>query len=68
MSEERVTAIEERLAHQEHSIQSLSDTLYQQQQIVERLQSQVMLLADHLRVLSESAKTEAPIDETPPHY
>ena len=68
MTEERIITIEERLAHQEHGLQSLSDGLYEQRRRIEHLAAQVRLLTDQVRGLSEVLKTAGAGDERPPHY
>ena len=62
--EERVTDLENRYTHQERLVQELLDTVYRQQQELDRLQRDV----EQLR-LALSSLVERPEDEEPPpHY
>lgn len=67
MDEERLTRIEERLAHQEHAAGELSDVLHRQQAEIERLTMLIRQLAERLEALREAAPGN-PLDEKPPHY
>jgi SlyX protein len=64
----RITILEEKLAYQEHTIQSLSDGLYRQQTVIDRLETQLQTLAEQLRTLSEAARITPEGNERPPHY
>ena len=67
MSDERIEALETRLAHQEHSLQQLSEELWTQQQTIDRLSATI----DGLRRPTASAAgggESSPADERPPHY
>jgi SlyX protein len=66
--EARITVLEEKLAYQEHTIQSLSDGLYRQQTVIDRLETQLKALAEQLRILSQSARHTPEGNERPPHY
>jgi SlyX protein len=66
--EPRITILEEKLAYQEHTIQSLSDGLYHQQTVIDRLETQLQALAEQLRTLSEAARHSPEGNERPPHY
>ncbi|MCP1727842.1 putative coiled-coil protein SlyX [Natronospira proteinivora] len=70
MQEERLTRLEEKLAHQEAHILSLNDTLYQQQTELaalrrrqEELLAQVEQLRNHPGTGSETGG-----EPPPPHY
>ncbi len=67
MSEQRVTAIEEKLAYQEDLIKTLDDVVYQQQRRIDRLEALCNQLSERLQVISESTGV-APDNERPPHY
>jgi len=69
MSEERIVAIEEKIAHQEHTVQTLNETVYAQQRQLDQLRSEVLELALQLRSLSESIHAPGDGKEPPPpHY
>jgi SlyX protein len=60
--------IEERLAHQEHAIQALSDELYQQQRQLAALEQLVRDLRARLEPLEQAREPDNPRAEVPPHY
>ena len=62
--EERVTDLENRYTHQERLVQELLDTVYRQQQELDRLQRDVEQLRLALPSLVERPEDEEP----PPHY
>lgn len=65
--EQRITDLEARLAFQDDAIQTLSDVLFAQQRAVERLQSQLGVLArrqEDMQSRMGGEEDEAP----PPHY
>jgi SlyX protein len=66
--EQRIADLETRLAFQDDTIQALSDELVAQQRVVDRLQTQLGLLArrqeDMQSRMGDIDESEAP----PPHY
>lgn len=66
--DERLIDLESRIAHQEHSIQTLGDELYRQQKKLELLETKCNFLAEQLRTQAGAASPAAPADEKPPHY
>jgi SlyX protein len=67
MSEDRLIDLETRLAYQEASLQSLSDTLAAQARQIERLQRTCLQLLE--RAASDGAAEKASLSvEPPPHY
>lgn len=68
MSDERIEALETRLAHQEHGLQQLSEELWTQQQTIDRLTATIDALRRRLQSLSDDGGDAAPADERPPHY
>lgn len=68
MNEERLIAIETKLAFQEDLIEELNKTIYQQQQKIERLEAICEALARQVRELNEARNDKAPLNERPPHY
>lgn len=64
--EARVEAIEYKLMHAEDQLESLNLALYRQQQVIERLQSQIK----DMQALANSGTPEPRRreDEIPPHY
>ncbi len=65
--ESRLTDLEIRYAHQEATLESLSETVLQQQRLLQTLSEELRRLREQLRSLSPG-EAEAAADETPPHY
>jgi SlyX protein len=68
MDEERLINIEIKIAYQEDLIEELNNTIYQQQQQIDRLQTACQSLANNLQSLTESGNEISPGNEAPPHY
>lgn len=66
-SERRLEALESRVAHQDQTIQDLSQELFAQQRQLEQLQRQTRLLAQRLEEARHGV-ADAATDERPPHY
>ncbi len=65
--EARIAELESRLAFQDDSLQSLSDALYAQQRLIERLEMQMAALLRRV----EDMRGQLPAggdDVPPPHY
>lgn len=65
--EERIADLESRLAFQDDALQTLSDVVYEQERVIERLRLQMQALLKRLEDLQGQvgvADDEAP----PPHY
>jgi SlyX protein len=65
---ESIEKLEERLAHQEHTLQMLGDEVFQQQQQLEKLELLVKELSKRFRNMGDAGATGSNIDEPPPHY
>ena len=68
MCEERIIELEERIAHMEHSLQTLSDALYIQQRQTEQLLDQLRKLGERIKPFILEAESSSPGHERPPHY
>lgn len=68
MSDERITALEEKLAHQEFTVHQLSDEIHRQHRRVETLERQCEHLRDRIATLAERLAEDAHDDQPPPHY
>ncbi|TDU32134.1 SlyX protein [Panacagrimonas perspica] len=68
MTEDRFIDLETRLAYQDESIRSLSDTLARQQKRIDQLESLVRQLLDRVKSMNEPVYKGTPADEIPPHY
>ncbi len=66
--EERLTDLESRYMHQERTIQELFDTVYRQQQELDRLGREVGELREQLQVALPSLVVRPEEEEPPPHY
>ena len=66
--EERIIELELRFMHQEHTIQELNDAVCRQEQVIERLEREMVMLREQLRLLAPSASLDASEEEPPPHY
>lgn len=63
--------LESRLTYQEQAISDLSDTIYQQQRELDKLNTLVRHLSEQLRSLNDGAGAVAEAhldDQPPPHY
>lgn len=67
-SEERLIELESRIAHQDHTIHTLSEELIQQQKKLEQLETTCNFLAEQLRARIGESGSVGPDDEKPPHY
>ena len=69
MSDDRLIALEEKFAHQEHALAEMSAELYRQQQHLDHLEQLCRQLAQRLQGLTERLGEDAGTDlERPPHY
>ncbi len=64
----RIDALEERLAFQDDTIQTLNDMVSQQQLEMERLRRALELLARRQADLAAAVPGEDAEDQPPPHY
>ena len=68
MQNEQITVIEEKVAHQDHAVQQMSDTVVAQQRQIDLLLKRVETLERQLRLLAHSVGIEIAAQEKPPHY
>lgn len=66
-ADSRLEALESRIAHQDQTIQDLSQELFAQQRQLDQLQRHTRLLAQRLEEARHGV-TDAVSDERPPHY
>lgn len=67
--QQQLIELESKLAFQEDTVNSLNNELHQHQLRIEKLQQQVMILAEKLRQLPEDQGILTPEEEPPPpHY
>lgn len=65
--EDRVADLESRLAFQDDALQTLSDVVYEQERVIERLRMQMQALLKRLEDLQGQVGV-ADDDAPPPHY
>ena len=65
MNEERLIAIETKIAHQEFLIEELNQVVYEQQKTIDQLEKKITNLTN--RVL-ETPEEAGPTHQKPPHY
>lgn len=68
--ESRITELEIRLAHQEHTLEVLNDTIITQHREIDQLKLQLSALEKRLKSLShaESLVAHESEETPPPHY
>jgi len=66
--QDRLTEIEIKIAHMEQSLGELSDVLYQQQSLMDRLELRFNELRQRMAATADSADNTDPASEKPPHY
>jgi SlyX protein len=65
-TEERLVELEIKVARQEDLLDTLNQTIYQQQKKLDELETLCMALVRHLKDVRE--ETSGPMHERPPHY
>jgi SlyX protein len=65
---ERLTEIEIQLMHHENTIQQLNEIVTRQQLVLEKLQSDLKQMMQHLQMISPSPVGAAQDEDPPPHY
>lgn len=68
MMDDRIIELETRLAFQEESIQSLSQSLGHQQQTIDSLQLEIEELRQRLKAVAVSPLEGDTLEPPPPHY
>ena len=66
-AEERITRLEETVAHQSKTIEELSDQLAEQWKVVEQTRVKLDRLTERFLSLEEQAQDATPVTR-PPHY
>ena len=64
--ESRLAEIEVKLSFSEDLLETLSQTVYRQQQQIEKLQKELQAVREQMRALPPESRD--PLDESPPHY
>ena len=66
--EDRLEALETRLAFQDHEIQTLNDVIISQQTRIDDLAEQLRVLQDKMKDMKPSVVGPASEETPPPHY
>ena len=66
--QDRLTEIEIKIAHMEQSLGELSDVLYRQQSLMDRLETRFNELRQRVSATAEAPENNDPAEEKPPHY
>jgi SlyX protein len=67
--DKRITELEIRLTHQEHTLEILDRTVIEQHKLIDRLQLQVSILEKKLKAATEDSPLAHESEEIPPpHY
>jgi len=64
----KINELETRIAHQDHSIEKMSDEIYRQQKQIVQLEDKVSWLVERLELVAPPKSSNDEPDETPPHY
>lgn len=67
-SNARLEELETRNAYQEATIEDLSAQIYRHQQQIEKLENQLVSLAEKVKGLATGDSAPLPENERPPHY
>ncbi len=66
--DERIVELEVRFTLQQDMLQELSDALWEQQRVLDRLTAKVKMLEQRAAQTSEPEAPRNPEDDVPPHY
>lgn len=67
-SEQRITDLEIRFAHQDHYLQQLNEIVVNQQKTIERLEKEVLDIKNSIGGVGDVSGIRNLQDEKPPHY
>ena len=68
ITEDRLIEIETKIAHQENTVESLNQVVYQQQKKIDHLEGMLSALAKHVKDMVASSGEASSGHEKPPHY
>ena len=64
----RTNELEMRLAHQDNSIDKMSDEIYRQHKQISQLEEKVKWLIERLELVTSPQSSHDQSDDVPPHY
>ncbi len=67
-TEERLIDLEAKIAHQDQSLNQLSDEVFRQRKQLDQLETTCRYVLDKVRTLTGPAADSDPGTEQPPHY
>lgn len=67
-TEERLIDLEIKAARQDDLLDTLNQTVYQQQKKIDHLEALCAELARRIKDIAAGATLRGPVDERPPHY
>lgn len=65
---DRIIDVEIQLMHHENTIQQLNEVIAAQQIAIDKMQTDIKRIMEHLRTISPSLVRDASDEEPPPHY
>ncbi|MBO4516529.1 SlyX family protein [bacterium] len=65
--DDRLTAIEMKLAYMEDFVNQIQDVAVEQAQTIDKLQKEIKLMSDKIREMSDTMEGDIP-NRKPPHY
>ena len=66
-TDERITAIEMKLAYMEDFVNQVQNVAVEQAKTIDKLQKEVKLMSDRIREMSDAMEGDIP-NRKPPHY
>ena len=66
-TDERITAIEMKLAYMEDFVNQIQDVAVEQAKTIDKLQKEIRLMSDKIREMSNTMEGDIP-NRRPPHY
>ena len=69
MSDKKIIALEEKIAHIQHILDDLNMVVFRQGETIENLNNQIKELKEKMEILKSSQSSQEVInDDKPPHY
>ena len=68
MSDKKIIALEEKIAHIQHILDDLNMVVFRQGETIENLKNQIKELKEKMEILSPQSSQKVINDDKPPHY